>query len=262
MLEIKDFSVAARDSAVLLDGISLSVAVGTAVGLTGQSGAGKTTLLKSILGMLDRQCDITSGEIIVDGSSLYALSQKQRRGLCGTTLGFIPQNPMTAFDSRVKIKNQMLETLQLRAGLSVLEAQKISMELLSDLGLDHPERVMESYPPQLSGGMLQRVTVALLLALNPKYILADEPTSALDEENRALLLEQLEKRKNVSGILFISHDVEALYRLCDVVYVIEQGQLIESGTMESIMTQPQRDWTRAFSAAAKCNDQEVWTWTD
>lgn len=262
MLEVKKFSLISKDEVILLKDISLNTSPGMAVGLTGQSGAGKTTLLKSILGLLDRQYKIIEGEIMIDNESLYAQSPRRCRDYCGTTLGFIPQNPMTAFDCRVRIGKQLAETLRLRSDLSGKEAKDLLIGILSDLGLSNPKRVMDSYPAQLSGGMLQRVTIALLLALNPKYILADEPTSALDNENRALLLAQLEQRKKHSGILFISHDVDALTRLCERVHVMEQGQITEVGSMAQLMTQPKRAWTRKFATAAQSCGQEEWVWMD
>ncbi len=139
------------------------------VGLTGQSGAGKTTLLRALLGLLNPGCRVTSGEIWIDGREQPKLSKKEQRLLRGTTLGFIPQNPMTAFDSRVKIGTQMAETLRLRVDLSKAEAGQHSRMLLEELGIEEPERVLDSLPGQLSGGQLQRVTAALLLALKPKY---------------------------------------------------------------------------------------------
>lgn len=132
--------------------------------------------------------------MFVDEQPLWKLNTRKRRELCGTTLGFIPQNPMTAFDARLKIKNQISETLRVKIGLPREQAMEQAKNLLSELGLPQPERVLDSYPAQLSGGMLQRVTAVLLLALNPKYILADEPTSALDAENRELLLHLLQNK--------------------------------------------------------------------
>ena len=172
MLEVQNLSVTARNGAQLLKQISFQIEAGEAVGLTGQSGAGKTTLLKALLGILSGGCQVSGGTIQVDGQSLWALSPRKRRELCGTTLGFIPQNPMTAFDPRLKLGRQMEETLRLRAGVSGKAALERAETLLTDLGLSQPRRVLDSYPAQLSGGMLQRAAAALLLVLHPRYILA------------------------------------------------------------------------------------------
>ena len=172
MLEVQNLSVTARNGTQLLKQISFQIEIGEAVGLTGQSGAGKTTLLKALLGILSGGCQVSGGTIQVDGQSLWALSPRKRRELCGTTLGFIPQNPMTAFDPRLKLGRQMEETLRLRTGVSGKEAVEQAEALLAELGLSQPRRVLDSYPAQLSGGMLQRAAAALLMALHPKYIFA------------------------------------------------------------------------------------------
>ena len=251
MLEVQNLSVTARNGAQLLKQISFQIETGAAMGLTGQSGAGKTTLLKALLGILSGGCQVSGGTIQVDGQSLWALSPRKRRELCGTTLGFIPQNPMTAFDPRLKMGRQMEETLRLRTGVSGKEAVEQAEALLAELGLSQPRRVLDSYPAQLSGGMLQRAAAALLLALHPRYILADEPTSALDAENR-----------ETAGILFISHDVAALRALCGTVYVMEHGMLTEQGTMQELLEHPKQAWTKEYAAANRPVNREGWTWTD
>lgn len=260
MLETKELTVSSKGGVPLLQNVSLKLEQGQVIGLTGQSGAGKTTFLRALLGLLNPGCRVSSGEVWIDGKALSQLSKKEQRLLRGTTLGFIPQNPMTAFDSRVKIGAQMAETLRLRAGLSKSEAGRNSRTLLAELGIEEPDRVLNSIPGQLSGGQLQRVTAALLLALEPKYILADEPTSALDEENRRLLLELLSKQS--AGILFISHDVAALESLCATVHVMESGQITESAPMAELLNAPKRTWTKEFAAAWKSPDKEGWTWMD
>ena len=262
MLEVQNLSVTARNGAQLLKQISFQIETGEAVGLTGQSGAGKTTLLKALLGILSGGCQVSGGTIQVDGQSLWALSPRKRRELCGTTLGFIPQNPMTAFDPRLKLGRQMEETLRLRTGASGKTALELSETLLADLGLSQPRRVLDSYPAQLSGGMLQRAAAALLLALHPRYILADEPTSALDAENRTLLLELLEQQRESTGILFIAHDVAARRTLCGTVYVMEHGMLTEQGTMQELLGHPKQAWTKEYAAANHPMSREGWTWTD
>ena len=151
MLEITGLTVSARGK-TLLDHVFLRLERGQTVGLTGQSGAGKTTLLRAILGLLGPGCRIDSGDILIDGSELSRLSQKERRLLRGTTLGFIPQNPMTAFDSRITLGTQIAETLRLRIGLPRNEAVRQSRALLTELGLEKPERVLDSLPGSFQAG--------------------------------------------------------------------------------------------------------------
>ena len=226
MLEVQNLSVTARNGTQLLKQISFQIEIGEAVGLTGQSGAGKTTLLKALLGILSGGCQVSGGTIQVDGQSLWALSPRKRRELCGTTLGFIPQNPMTAFDPRLKLGRQMEETLRLRTGVSGKTSLERAETLLADLGLSQPRRVLNSYPAQLSGGMLQRAAAALLLALHPRYILA------------------------------------ALRALCGTVYVMEHGMLTEQGTMQELLEHPKQAWTKEYAAANRPVNREGWTWTD
>jgi len=262
MLEVKNISVEAKNHAKLLVGISFCLHQGEAVGLTGQSGAGKTTLIKSVMGILDRTCRMNTGSILVDGLDIGILSLDKRRDLCGTTLGFIPQNPMTAFDRRIKIGMQMTETFCIRLNLSKKTALHLSTETLEAVNLTDTNRVMQSYPEQLSGGMLQRVTMAILLGLKPKYILADEPTSALDEVNKALVLEHLVRHVKTTGILMISHDVVALNSLCENVFVMEHGRITESGRMDKLLYSPKQEWTKKFASANAKKDRGKWEWKE
>ncbi len=261
MIEVKDLSVQAGDS-FLLKNISLVLSKGEAVGLTGASGAGKSTLLRTLFGILPRSCRMTAKALAVDGINLSTLSRRKHRDLCGKVLGFIPQKPMTAFNRRKKIGNQLLESICLRMNKPKKEAMEIIIEAMEKTRLTDPCRLMASYPGQLSGGMLQRVAIAVLLAMDPAYILADEPTSALDEENRNVLLELLRKQQSQTGILLVSHDVEALQILCSRVYVLDQGQLIEEAHMSTLLSQPQAEWTKSFAETYWAMRRGTGSWKD
>ena len=261
MLEVNNLSVTARSGAQLLNQISFQIEIGEAIGLTGQSGAGKTTLLKALLGILSGGCQVSGGTIQVDGQSLWTLPPRKRRELCGTTLGFIPQNPMTAFDPRLKMGRQMEETLRLRTGVFGKEAVERAETLLTELGLSQPRRVLDSYPAQLSGGMLQRVTMAILIGLSPRYIFADEPTSALDEENKSYLIQELARMKQQSAILFVSHDDAAIRTLCDELLVMQNGTIVERGTIGSLFASPREEWTKEFVRLASTEEGGGWTWS-
>jgi ABC-type glutathione transport system ATPase component len=262
VLEIKNLSVESKKHINLLNDICFSLQYGESIGLTGQSGAGKTTLIKAVMGILGKTCRVKEGDILLDGLGLTALSSSRKRDLCGTTLGYIPQNPMTAFDRRIKIGKQIIETFRMRLRLSKEEAYHLALEKLQMVNLDDTSRVMESYPLQLSGGMLQRVSMAILLGLKPKYILADEPTSALDEDNRDMILDLLMNQMNDSGILMISHDVFALESLCEMILVMERGRIIEGGPMEKLLLSPKQEWTKKFSAANIKLDRRKWEWME
>lgn len=234
MFEVKDLKVIAQGNQVLLHDVSFSLKPGQCLGLTGASGSGKTTLLKAIMGVLPPGCRLDSGTLLLDRVELQNLSASKRRNYCGTVLGFIPQNPMTAFDPASKIGVQLYETFRLRMGMDAAAAQQMAVQLLRDVNLEDTARILNAYPQQLSGGMLQRVAMALLAGLAPQYILADEPTSALDEENRDHLLSLLKTRYRSAGILFISHDVEALRTLCPETMVMDQGTIVERQPTEQL----------------------------
>lgn len=260
MLKIHQLSVKEKSGRLLLDQVSLEIPSGAIIGLTGHSGSGKTTLLRSIFGMLHTDCQIKNGEILMDDTDLLCLSPRQHRSLCGKKLGFIPQNPMTAFDSRLKIGYQIQETFQKRLQLNQTNAIQLSREKLDLVNLKDTQRVLNAYPGELSGGMLQRVAAAMLLGMSPDYILADEPTAALDEENRNLLLEVLGKKMQDKGILLVSHDVDALQKICNNVYVLGAGRVIEQGSMDQLLTKPQTDWMNQFAGLSRIESRGRWEW--
>lgn len=260
MLRMNNISVLAKGKAQLLNNISFQLEKGKVIGLTGASGAGKTTIMKAILGMLDNSCIITEGNIVMDDIELKTLSENNRRCLCGKTIGFIPQNPITAFDPRVKIGNQIYETFKIHLKVKRNESDTLISQKLKELNLPDVQRVLNSYPCQISGGMLQRIAVAIILGLKPKYILADEPTSALDEENSKILIEILDKERKDAGILLVSHDVNSLKELCDRVIVIENGRIIEENTMINLLTHPQKLWTKTFALANKNSERGCFSW--
>ncbi|MDF2856618.1 MAG: Nickel-transporting ATPase [Neobacillus sp.] len=260
MLKINKLSVKEKSGRFLLDQVSIEIPSGAIIGLTGHSGSGKTTLLRSIFGMLHTDCQIKDGKIFMNDTDLLCLSHREHRSLCGRKVGFIPQTPMTAFDSRLKIGYQIQETFQRRLQLTKSKAIALAKEKLDLVNLKETQRVLNAYPGELSGGMLQRVATAILLGMSPDYILADEPTAALDEENRNLLLDVLRTQMQDKGILFVSHDVGALQRLCNNVYVLGTGKVIEQGNMNQLLTKPQTDWMKQFSSLSRKESRGKWEW--
>ncbi len=260
MLEVQNLSVTGKGGATLLERITFSLDCGSCVGLTGASGAGKTTLIKAIMGVLDQTCSIAEGQIILDGKNLNELTLTARRELCGTIIGFIPQNPMTAFDNHARIGAQMTETFRVRLRISKQEAKTLAEETLQKVNLTDTRRIMNAYASQLSGGMLQRVTMAMLWGLRPRYILADEPTSALDEENRNLLIRLLKAYPEKAGSLFLSHDPYVLKMLCDEVMVLERGKLIEKAETTQLFSVPACEWTKKFVSYANQGEGGQWVW--
>lgn len=260
MLKIERLNVKERSGRYLLKEVSMEIPAGQVIGLTGHSGSGKTTLLRSVFGILHKSCNIDSGKILLDDVDFSNFSRKSHRKLCGKRLGFIPQNPMTAFDSRLKIGCQIQETFVNRLHLSASKATNLAKEKLICVNLKDTERILEAYPSELSGGMLQRVAAAILLGMSPDYILADEPTSELDEENRDLLLLIIKNQMKDKGILFVSHDVVALKALCQSVYVLDNGKIVGHGTMSLLLSNPQTDWMKRFSMLSQKEKRGKWNW--
>ena len=256
MIEVKNLSVQTSKGVVLLDRVEFTLTPGVCTGLTGASGSGKTTLLKALMGVSDGDVSINSGQILLDGEDLLKKPEKVRR----TTLGFIPQNPMTAFNLHVPVGTQMTETFRKRLRLDKNAARKLSMDVLQKVNLLDTDRVYRSYPSQLSGGMLQRATMAILIGLSPRYIFADEPTSALDEENKEYLIQVLMRMKQQAAILFVSHDDAAIRTLCDDLLVMQSGIIVEYGTTADLFAAPHKEWTKEFVRLAMVEEGGGWTW--
>lgn len=258
MINLNELTVKHKSGKTLLENITFSLDKGECLGLTGASGAGKTTILRTVLGLLGSGVGITLGSVSIDERDVSTLDEKEKRAMRGKTLGFIPQSPMTAFDDRLTIGKQMIETLKIHGIIE--NAKELALNSLRDVGLLDAQRVFDSCSLQLSGGMLQRVCVALLLVLNPKYIIADEPTAALDNENKMLLLSLLRERLNESAILIVTHDPDVLKTLCDEVIVLENGKIIEH--TNELFENPKTQWSKEFVNASKLGEEQEFTWTE
>lgn len=258
MIKLNELTVKHKSGKILLENISFSLDKGEALGLTGASGAGKTTILKTILGLLGSGVGVTLGSVIIDDKDITKLREKEKRLMRGKTLGFIPQSPMTAFDDRLTIGKQMIETLKVH-GITE-NAKELALNSLKDVGLLDAQRVFDSCSLQLSGGMLQRVCVALLLILDPEYIIADEPTAALDNENKMLLLSLLKQRLTKSAILIVTHDPDVLKSFCENVIVLENGKIIEH--TNELFENPKTQWSKQFVQASKLGEDQEFTWTE
>lgn len=248
MLNLKNIYVKTKKGKNLLSDISITLRSGEILGITGASGSGKSTLLKVILGMLDDNCALISGTFKINDQYANTLKSNERRKLLGKTIGYIPQNPMTAFNPGIRIGKQIFETYRVNMGLSKIESRNLIEGKLKELKLSDTDRILNSFSTGLSGGMLQRVTIAILLGMSPEYIIADEPTSALDEENADILVNILRKQSQSTGIIFVSHDVRSLKALCTRMIILEQGKITEKSTVDRILTTPSSDWAKEFSS--------------
>lgn len=249
ILKVENLSVAYGPRTVV-DNVSFSLQRGKSLALIGESGSGKSTIAKSILRLLPRNAHNLDGQVWFEGQDFLRHSAKSLRDLRGRMIGFVPQDPQNAFNPVRSIGSQAHEAAKL-LGLAHAQARKLSiLEVFDRVGLRDPERVYESYPHQLSGGMLQRVLIGLTVMPKPDLIVADEPTSALDVtiQKRILdLLTSLQQTLNIS-LLLITHDLAIAAERTDNVVVLKHGRIQESGTAQTIFTNPQSDYTRRLLA--------------
>ncbi|HPF30142.1 MAG TPA: ABC transporter ATP-binding protein, partial [Lachnospiraceae bacterium] len=198
------------------------------------------------------------GEIRFEGQELLSLPRKELRLLQGDEIGMIFQEPMTALNPTMKIGKQVEESLYLHRDLSRTERRELALSWLEKVELNDSERVYESYPHELSGGMRQRVMIAAAMVAGPKLLIADEPTTALDVTVQAQIIQLLKKinEKNNTAILFISHDLSLVKDLCDRVYVMKDGEVVEHGKSEDVFYHPMEDYTKQLIAAIPVIDLE------
>ena len=252
MLEIKDlhvkFHTRQREAVA---GVSLTIHDGEILGLVGESGSGKSVTAMSVAGLLPRrQCDF-SGEILLDGVELLHADRALLRQVQRKDIGVVFQEPMSAMDPLMIIGRQVEEVLRIHTDLSREERRRRALEALAAVELPDPEGVYGKYPHELSGGMLQRAMIAAAIAARPKLLLLDEPTTALDVTIQAQILELLKKLNRESGIsmLFISHNLNVVRKLCTRTAVMQRGVLVEEGDIETVFHHPRHPYTQRLIAA-------------
>ena len=235
----------------ILRQVSLTVGVGEVHGVVGESGAGKSTIAKAILGIIPSQVKITRGSINFEGDNLLAMSANALRSVLGRDIALVPQDPSTALNPSRRIEAQLTDGLRLKRGLSAREARQRALALLEEVQIRDPERVLRSYPHQLSGGMRQRVLIAAAFGLEPKLVIADEPTTALDVtvQKQILRLIRLLQDRHGTSVLFVSHDLGVVAKICDRLTVLYMGRAMEQGTAEEVLGAPRHAYTKALLAA-------------
>lgn len=251
ILEAKNLCIEYPGEATKIQKICFILEKGKVLGLAGESGSGKSTVGKAALGLLYGKTSFISGSMRLCGRELLNLSLKQHQKLNGKDIGYIMQNPMTAFDPCLKIKTHFAETIRVHLPCSKKDALHIGRDSLSQVGLEDRDRIMDSFPSQLSGGMLQRVMIALTVSLNPVLIIADEPTTALDAGSTDTVLDLLTHimGKCRPAMLFISHDMEVMARIADDIAIMRHGQIVEHGAAKNILTCPKHPYTYELMAA-------------
>ncbi|MDF2922809.1 MAG: peptide transporter ATP-binding protein [Paenibacillaceae bacterium] len=228
-----------------------TVREGGALAIVGESGSGKTLICKAVMQLLNKRSFTVSGSIRYRGQELLGMEDKAVRSLCGNKLALIVQNPMTALDPTVKIGKQMVETLRAHVKIPGKQAVETVAAALERMNLPRCRQLMNSYPHALSGGMLQRVIVAMALMLKPDLIIADEATTALDVRNQGRILDELALlKRNGIGLILITHDFAVAARLADDVIVMKEGRRVESGPLRRVFASPKEAYTRELLAAS------------
>ena len=251
ILNINDLHLEVRQNHLantVLSGVDLSINIGEIHGLVGDSGAGKSMLAKAILGILPTATKIRNGKIQFDGKDITRLDRKQRRHLASRHIAMIPQDPMTSLNPVRRVGKQVCDVLQLHIGMSRAEAQQETQRLLDDVQIREPETVMRKYPFELSGGMRQRVLIAIAFSCKPELIIADEPTTALDVTVQRQILQLIKhlQMNSATSLLFISHDLGVVAKICDCISIMQNGRIVECQSAERLFDEPQHAYTQSL----------------
>ena len=250
-----------KASKKLVEDVSFEVHPGECLGILGESGSGKSMTVKSILGLLDKNFQV-SGSAVFDGHDLLKESKEELRRLRGSRITMVLQNPMTCFDPLYRIGNQMAETFAAHTAWNAQEIRTCSLKILDQMLILNGEEVLEKYPHQLSGGMLQRIMIGIAMALQPELLIADEPTTAIDAVTQYEILEEfvrIKKNKN-TAMLFITHDLGAISKVADRILVMNSGQIVDSGDFEHIRNHANDPYTRLLiekRSAVMCHYRDI-----
>ena len=251
MLEIKDLTIQYGDKLPVVENFSLSLKKGEIITIVGESGSGKSTVLSSILGLLPNGGKIISGDIIYNGESMLNKSLNQWRELRGTEITMISQDSGGTLNPIRKIGKQFVEYIQTHSKMSTKEAEEKAKDMFSKVNLPDPEIIMKSYPHQLSGGMKQRVGIAMALTFHPKIILGDEPTSALDVITQAQIVKEIMdlRKKFDTSIIMVTHNLGVAACISDKIIVMQNGKIVDAGNKNEVIENPKSDYTKKLLAA-------------
>lgn len=248
VIEVKELRVVHKTrvkTSVLVNRSDFYINPGECLGILGESGSGKSMTAKAMLGLLDKNFQVT-GKVFFEGKNLLTESGEGLRQMRGNRIAMVLQNPMTCFDPLYRIGNQMAETFATHTGWTAAEIRNQSLDILDRMKIRDPEEVLEKYPHQLSGGMLQRIMIGIAIALKPALLIADEPTTAIDSITQYEILEEfarIKKEHNMS-MLFITHDLGAISRVADRLVVMNRGEIVDRGSFSHIMTHAEDPYTR------------------
>jgi len=254
LLSVRDLTISVKDRGVmrpLVEGLSFDLHTGETLAIAGESGSGKSITSLALMGLLPNNVSVTSGQALLDGTDLPKLPESQMRSWRGARLAMIFQEPMTSLNPVQTIGSQMTEAIRAHELVSTSAARTAAIEALRKVRIPEPERRMKQYPHELSGGMRQRVMIAMALALRPALLIADEPTTALDVTVQREVLDLLRDLQKETGtaVILITHDMGVVAECADRVVVMRHGRMVESAPVEQLFKAPAQDYTRALLAA-------------
>lgn len=238
--------------ASLVRDVSLRIPRGAIVGLVGESGSGKSLTSLSVMRLLPRgQFNVSGGRIVFDGQDLRLLDDESMRSLRGKRIAYVPQEPMTALNPTMRVAPQLVRILQIHEGMDYSIARQLAASTLAQMHVQDPERVLNAYPFELSGGLRQRVLLANAFLCKPDLLIADEPTTALDVTVQAQVLEILRERASSLGasVLLITHNIGVVWQLCSHTYVMRSGEVVEHGPTRQLLSSPSQPYTRGLLSA-------------
>ena len=248
ILEVKNLKVdfiKNKNITPIIKGISFNVKENMCLGILGESGSGKSMTCKALMGLLDRNFNI-KGEVLFKGNKILSMTEEEKRQIRGKSICMILQNPMTAFNPLYTIGNQVVETFREHIKISKSDAEQLAIQSFEKMNLKNPVEILKKYPHELSGGMLQRIMIALTIALEPDLIIADEPTTAIDCLNQVEVVKEFKRMREIfnTSMIFITHDLNVLAQLADEIIVMDDGKIIESGSKEEIICYPKENHTK------------------
>lgn len=253
VLEIRDLRIGLRSDAEveLLHGVSLRIERGERVGLVGESGSGKSLLSLSVMGLQPPAIQTRSGSIRVAGREVVRASESALDRLRGTTMAMIYQDPMSSLNPVRSVGAQIIEAIRAHASVSRAAARRTAVDLLGSVGVRDPHRTVDNYPHEFSGGMRQRVMIAMAISCEPALLLADEPTTALDVTTQAKIMELLDDLVDQRGmsVIFVTHDIALASSFCSRIDVMRHGEVVETGPTVDVMQRPQHPYTQALLAS-------------
>jgi peptide/nickel transport system ATP-binding protein len=261
LLEVRNLRVefpTRRGTLVALDDVSLDIAAGEVLGVVGESGAGKSLTGAAIIGLLEPPGRVAGGEIRLEGQRIDNLPAQAMQRIRGRRIGAIFQDPLTSLNPLYTIGRQLVETIRTHLPLSAVQAHARAVQLLKDTGIAAAEARMGHYPHQFSGGMRQRVVIALALAAEPRLIVADEPTTALDVSIQAQIITLLRRvcREHGAAVMLVTHDMGVIAETCDRVAVMYAGRVVEIGPVQQVIQQPAHPYTRGLMGSIPAMDED------